>query len=155
MRSRPALGLRNQIVALAVVPLVFLILSLVLVLVLARNIELSAILSQRVAQIIKQSDTLSLTIGEMSLSLGQYARSYKSKDLALYDKALATLPDQERELTSLVRGTALEKPAQRYAKGQSTCGGEALRGHAYGCSRAPRGRGAAFDRGCFDQGCRE
>ena len=87
-----------------------------LVLVLARSIDQSAILSQRVAEIIKQSDTLSLTIGEMSLSLGQYARSYKVKDLALYDKALAALPDQERTMTSLVRGTALEKPAQRYVR---------------------------------------
>jgi methyl-accepting chemotaxis protein len=116
MKTRPVLGLRNQIIALAVVPLIFLILSLVLVLVLARSIEQSAILSQRVAEIIKQSDTLSLSIGEMSLSLGQYARSYKSKDLALYDKAFAALPDQERTMTALVRGTALEKPAQRYVK---------------------------------------
>ncbi len=87
-----------------------------LVLVLARSIEQSAILSQRVAEIIKQSDTLSLSIGEMSQSLGQYARSYKIKDLALYDKAYAALPAEEQQMTSLVRGTALEKPAQRYVK---------------------------------------
>ena len=93
------------------VPLIFLVLSLVLVLVLARSIEQSAILSQRVAEIIKQSDTISLTIGEMSQSLGNYARSYKSKDLVEYDKALAALPAQERTMHSLTANTALEKPA--------------------------------------------
>src|ERR1700677_1116413 len=116
MKSRSMLGIRSQIVALAVVPLIFLILSLVLVLVLARSIEQSAILSQRVAEIIKQSDQLSLRVGEMSLSLGQYARSYKSKDLALYDTAYAALPGDERTMESLVRGTALEAPAQRFVK---------------------------------------
>lgn len=111
-----ALGLRTQIAALAVVPLAFLILSLVLVLVLARSIERSAILSQRVAQIIGQSDRLSLSIGEMSQSLGNYAKSYRPKDLAEYDAALRALPGQEREMLELVRGTALEAPSRRYVK---------------------------------------
>jgi hypothetical protein len=48
MTARPLLGIRAQIIALAVFPLVFLVVSLLLVLVLARASDSSALLSQRV-----------------------------------------------------------------------------------------------------------
>lgn len=103
MNVKPSFGIRAQIIVLAVVPLVFLVATLLLVMVLARNSERSAILSQRVAQILAQSDKLSLNIGMQSRSLGAYAKSHKTKDLDEYDAAVRDLPGKKGALDDLVR----------------------------------------------------
>ena len=116
MKGIRSFGIRAQIIVLAVVPLVFLVLTLLLVMALARSSEQSAILSQRVAQVLSQSDKLGLNIGLQSRSLGIYAKTHKKSDLDEYDAALRDLPTQERALEDLVRGTALAKPGTRYIK---------------------------------------
>ena len=73
----PSLGIRVQIVLLAVVPLIFLVLTLLFATVLARSSEASTLISQRAGRILEQSDRMTQALGRMSRSLQLYQKSHK------------------------------------------------------------------------------
>lgn len=117
MTTRRLFGIRTQVLALAVVPLAFLVLTLVLALTLLRTTDASATVSQQAGQVLGQSEKVSFSVGSMSESLGKYARSHRASDLVAYDAALKALPGQERDLLALVHGNPrLEVPAKRFVK---------------------------------------
>jgi methyl-accepting chemotaxis protein len=112
----PALGIRVQIVLLAVVPLIFLVLTLFYATVLARSSEASTLISQRAGRILEQSDLMTQAVGKMTRSLQQFQRSQKDADLKDFDAAATVIPEHVGALSEAVRGTPLEAAGARYAK---------------------------------------
>jgi methyl-accepting chemotaxis protein len=114
---KSSLGIRTQVILLAVVPLVFLVLVLGLVMLLARSSEQFALLSQRVAQVHRQSDTLTESFESLSRSLSAYAKGRHSHDLADFLAAKKVIDVQEVALERIVRGDKIIEPAAtRYVK---------------------------------------
>ena len=114
---RSTLGIRAQVILLAIVPLAFLMLNLGLVMLLARSSEQSVFVSQRVTRVLQQSDRLSQLIGRMSRSVTTFSKTRRDSDLVDFDAARSLVPGEAQALEDLVRGDASLEPAgARYVK---------------------------------------
>ena len=154
MTAKPALGIRAQIALLAVVPLGFLVLTLVLLMLLVRIGQQSSLVVQRVTRVVGQSDLMTQTVGRMSNDLSLYAKSGKRKGLPDYVTAKALLERQRGEMQALVRDDPVLAPAAaRYVKGNAAVARPLRRRAARVPNRWPPGR-RPDHRGTFDEGAR-
>jgi methyl-accepting chemotaxis protein len=117
MKAKSHFGIRLQVLLLEVVPLFFLVLTLVLVMLLVQGSERFAALSLRAAQVHRQSDQLTESFERMSRSLSDFAKSHRPADLAGFDAAQKLISGQEVALENSVRGDRILEPAAtRYLK---------------------------------------
>ncbi|HEY1727380.1 MAG TPA: methyl-accepting chemotaxis protein [Candidatus Baltobacteraceae bacterium] len=117
MKNKSVAGIRIQILLLTIVPLAFLVLTLVLLLGLVRTTLKSTQISEHVTRVLQESDLITQGFDAMSRSTSLFAKTHNRKDLAGSFVAQRDVADQQNKMLDLVANDPVLKPeAERYVK---------------------------------------
>jgi len=117
MKPKSGAGIRFQILLLTIVPLAFLVLTLVLLLGLVRSTQKATQLSEHVTRVLQQSDLITQSFDAMSRSTSAFVKTHNRKDLAGSYVAQRDIDGEQRQLLALVQNDPVLRPeAERYVK---------------------------------------
>jgi serine phosphatase RsbU (regulator of sigma subunit)/anti-sigma regulatory factor (Ser/Thr protein kinase)/CHASE3 domain sensor protein len=106
----PLSRIRTRILLLTAIPLAFLVAVLLLALVLQTRNALVARQSQRVAQLVTDTDRAVQLVGQADRSLAAYQKDHKEASLAPFDQALKLIPQTLADISNAVGSESAQRP---------------------------------------------